>query len=189
MQPFCKLDDPRISMNIQGVIVDLKALRKAWFAIQVRSKCEPNVAEALKHKGYEEFLPMYTVRRRWSDRWKEIELPLFAGYVFCRFDQGETRGPIVTTPGVIRIVSLGRELTPISDREIESIRAILIHNRRATPCRFGQIGDRVRVVVGPLAGIEGTLTAFKNRSHLVLSVATVQNSIAVEIDETDVIKC
>ncbi len=166
-----------------------KLFRKSWFAIQVRPKHEPSVAETLRYKGYEEFLPMYRVRKRWSDRWKEIELPLFAGYVFCRFSDGEARGPIVTTPGVIRIVSLGRELTPISDIEIESIRAVLNHKSSATPCRYGQIGDKVRVVVGPLAGIEGILTGYKNRSHLILSVTTVQSSIAVEIDESHVIKC
>jgi transcription antitermination factor NusG len=169
--------------------VDLKAFRKSWFAIQVRSKCEVSVAEALKRKGYEEFLPMYRTRQRWSDRWKEIELPLLTGYVFCRFSQDEARGPIVTTQGVTRIVGFGRELAPVSDQEIENIRTVLKHKPKATPCRYGQIGDKVRVVVGPLTGIEGILTAYKNRAQLVLSVTTVQSSIAVEIDESHVTKC
>ncbi|PYV81621.1 MAG: hypothetical protein DMG05_29645, partial [Acidobacteria bacterium] len=56
-----------------------------WFALVVRSQHEKMVASVLHSKGYEEFLPLYTVKRRWSDRIKQLELPLFPGYVFCRF--------------------------------------------------------------------------------------------------------
>ena len=168
--------------------MDLRTFGKSWFAIQVRSKCELAVAQALRQKGYEEFLPLYRVRKRWSDRWKEIELPLFSGYVFCRFSQEDARAPIVTTPGVVKILGAGRELTPVPDIEIDSVRAVLDQKIGATPCRYGQIGDRVRVIFGPLTGVEGILTAHRKNFQLVLSVTTVQSSIAVEIDETQVVK-
>jgi transcription antitermination factor NusG len=169
-------------------LVDLRTFGKKWFAIQVKSKCEPAVAQALRQKGYEDFLPLYRIRKQWSDRWKEIELPLFAGYVFCRFSLEETRAPIVTTPGVVKILGAGQELTPISDIEIDNVRAVLNRKVEATPCRYGQIGDKVRVIFGPLTGVEGILTAHRKRFQLVLSVTTVQGSIAVEIDETHVVK-
>lgn len=57
-----------------------------WFVIQVRPRYEKIVASVLRAKGYEEFLPLHTARRRWSDRTKELEVPLFPGYLFCRLD-------------------------------------------------------------------------------------------------------
>src|ERR1700726_677092 len=69
-----------------------------WFALQVRSRHEKNIATLMHGKGYEPFLPLYKGRRRWSDRFKEMELPLFPGYLFCRFDV-QNRLPVLTTPG------------------------------------------------------------------------------------------
>jgi len=56
------------------------------------------VASHLFARGYESFLPLYKCRRRWSDRSKEIELPLFPGYVFCQFNSLD-RFPILSIPG------------------------------------------------------------------------------------------
>ena len=77
-----------------------------WFAVRVRPQRERRVVDAFRHKGYEPFLPLYRSKRSWSDRVKEIELPLFPGYVFCRF-QAASRLPIVTTPGVVYVVGVG----------------------------------------------------------------------------------
>ncbi len=73
-----------------------------WFALQTRSRYEHFVAAMLRGKGYELFLPVYTCQRRWSDRIKELELPLFPGYLFCRFNPLD-RFPILVTPGVIQV--------------------------------------------------------------------------------------
>ena len=74
-----------------------------WYALQVRTRQEASVSDQLGGQGYERFLPMYKVRRRWSDRIKEMNAPLFPGYLFCRFDPHD-RLPILKTPGVIQIV-------------------------------------------------------------------------------------
>jgi len=75
-----------------------------WYALQVRSRYEKIVASTLLSKGYEGFLPLYSQRRRWSDRMKELELPLFPGYLFCRFDVNK-RLPILVTPGLSALSS------------------------------------------------------------------------------------
>ena len=91
-----------------------------WYAIHVQSKFERAASRILHDKGYEEFLPLYRAKRQWSDRVKEVDLPLFPGYFFCRIDITERLLPIVTTPGVVRIVSAGNTPVPVSDCEIES---------------------------------------------------------------------
>ena len=97
----------------------------SWYAIRVQSKFESLVSTALRGKGYEEFLPFYRSRRQWSDRVKELDLPLFPGYLFCRFDVHDRLRPILTTPGVISILGAGKVPIPVADEEITTIRAVL----------------------------------------------------------------
>jgi transcription antitermination factor NusG len=156
-----------------------------WFALQVKPRQEFSTAKLLRDKGYEEFLPSYRQVRQWSDRQKVFEAPLFAGYVFCRFDAGLS-APLITTPGVIRIVGSARGATPIEESEIAAIQAITRHGFKATPCPYARIGDKVRITNGPLAGIEGVLKADKNQHHFILTVECVQSSIAVEVSCTNI---
>src|SRR5882757_2803627 len=97
---------------------------ESWFAIQSAPKAEKKVAECLTHKGYRCFLPLYRSQRKWSDRTKVLELPLFPGYVFCRMRK-DVSAPIRATPGVIRIVGFGDKPYPIPDSEIESLQQIV----------------------------------------------------------------
>ena len=152
-----------------------------WFALRVRSRYENTVATFLGGKGYEWFLPLYKSRRAWSDRIKEIQLPLFPGYVFCRFDL-QRRLPILTTPGVVSVVGIGRCPVPIDDAEIAAIQTSVRSGLSSRPWPFLEIGQRVRVEYGPLCGLEGILLDFKGQRRLVLSVTLLQRSVAVEVD-------
>src|ERR1700683_5171958 len=95
-----------------------------WYAIRVRSKFERTVPAALSGKGYDEYLPLYRSRRTWSDRSKDLDLPLFPGYVFCRFDE-QVRLPILVTAGVISIVGIGKIPIAISEREVDAIQTMI----------------------------------------------------------------
>ncbi|MGE5323513.1 MAG: transcription termination/antitermination protein NusG [Actinomycetota bacterium] len=152
-----------------------------WYAIQVRPKSEFATARILHNKGFEEFVPQYKGKRRWSDRKVELELPLFPGYIFCRFNP-EIRLPIITTAGVVRIVGTGKMPLPIDQREIEAVLQIMHSRYRAEPHPFLTIGTRIRVEKGPLVGLEGIVSGYKNR-QLIFSVGLVQKSIAVELDD------
>src|SRR5450755_3202895 len=99
--------------------------QQPWYAIHVRSKFERIVSTVLREKGFEEFLPLYRAKRQWSDRVKQLDLPLFPGYVFCRIDVGERLLPVVTNPGVLGIVSAGKQPMSVSDLEIEAVRTVL----------------------------------------------------------------
>jgi transcription antitermination factor NusG len=111
----------------------------------------------------------------------ELERPLFPGYVFCRFDPIH-RLPILTTPGVVSIVGVGKEPAPISDSEVEAIQVVLRSGCAAGPCPFLREGQRVRVNRGSLEGLEGILIQKKSEWRVVVSVTMFQRSVSVAID-------
>jgi transcription antitermination factor NusG len=152
-----------------------------WFALQVWSRRESLVATQLRGQGYECFLPLTKSIRRWSDRMKEVELPLFPGYLFCRFDL-HNRGPLLMTPGIRQIVGVGRTPMSVEESEVEAIRQALASGLPSQPWPYLQIGERVRVSHGSLKDLEGILVNFKGSNRVVLSVTLLQRSVAMEVD-------
>jgi transcription antitermination factor NusG len=155
--------------------------RFPWFALQVRSRREGLITAHLEGQGYECFLPLYKSKRRWSDRVKEIEQPLFPGYLFCRFDL-HNRGPLLMTPGVQQIVGIARTPMAVEEKEIEAIRLALSSGLPNQPWPYMQVGERVRVNYGSLVNLEGILVNFKGSNRVVLSVTLLQRSVAMEIE-------
>jgi transcription antitermination factor NusG len=151
-----------------------------WFAAQVWTGREHQSVRHLRSRGYEVFLPCYRERREWSDRAKQIERPLFAGYLFCRMPH-DVVGRILTAPGVIRILGDGSRPLPIASDEVEAIQRVVDTGATAAPCPFVRVGQRVRIDSGPLRGTEGIVMKANNRDRLVLSVSLLQRSVAVEI--------
>lgn len=125
-------------------------------------------------------------RRLWSDRVKVLQMPLFAGYLFCRFDPDE-RFHILTTPGVCTIVGRGRTPLPVDATQVESIRLAVRSGQGIEPWPRLEVGNKVRIEVGPLCGVEGTLLRHKGASHLILGVTLMQRAVAVQVDETWVV--
>lgn len=158
----------------------LREENSEWHAIRVRPRWEKIVAEALRGKQYEEYLPLYRKRNRWSDRQKDVDLPLFPGYVFCRAELSG-RPLLVTTPGVIGILRFGNIPAIVSQQEIEAIRAVIQSGASAEPWPYLREGQRVRVNRGALAGVEGILIRTKSDWRVVLSVEVLCRSVAVEI--------
>jgi transcription antitermination factor NusG len=154
-----------------------------WFALQVKGHYENVVSVYLGGKGYEWLLPLYKIRSRWTDRWKEIKRPLFPGYVFCRFDPLD-RLPILTIPGVSRIVGVAKRPVPIDETEIAAIQVAVKSGLPSQPWPLMQIGQRVRIERGPLCGLEGILAEFRGHHRLVLSITLLQRSIAVQVEHT-----
>jgi transcription antitermination factor NusG len=154
----------------------------AWYAIQIQSRLARVVSTTFRGKGYEELLPLYRSRRRWSDRVKELELPLFPGYLFCRFNPSDRLMPILATPGVVNIVGAGKTPIPVDEDEIEAIRAILRSGLRTEPWPLLQLGSTVRIDAGPLEGFEGIVINTDKICRLIVSVGLLQRSVAVEIN-------
>lgn len=151
-----------------------------WFAVQVRCGREAFSAEHLRVRRYEVFLPSYLEHRRSSDRVRKVSRALFEGYLFCRIAAGVT-GSIVTTPGVIRLVGDSHGPLSIPLAEIEALQRMAEERFSARPWPFLQTGQPVCIQVGPLRGTEGVVVTLKNRQRLVVSVALLQRSVAVEL--------
>jgi transcription antitermination factor NusG len=156
-----------------------------WLALQVVPRHEKSVDRILEHKGCDHFLPTYSVRRRWSDRVKIVTEPLFPGYVFCR-SQRNLMAIIRSFPGIVRIVAFGGIPHPIPDKEIEALQQIVRGKREYGAIPYLSVGQKVQVMSGPLTGIIGIITQFKNHDRLVISLDAIMKSVSVKIDQLEV---
>ena len=152
-----------------------------WFALQVRTGHEAGIAEFLRGRSYEPFFPVCRSRKVWSDRIKVVDAPLFPGYMFCRVNI-EDRMPILTAPGVIRIVGYNRVPIPVDEAEIKSLQTLVTSGLRHQPWPFLHIGEMFQIESGPFQGLLGILVEVRGAHRLVLSVTLLQRSVAVEID-------
>ena len=160
---------------------EVRTQRDEWHAIYTRHQHEKPVAQSLVGNGIEVFLPVYTTMRRWSDRKKQISLPLFPCYVFVR-GNFERRFRIITTPGVHSIVMFAGQPAVISELEVDAIRRAVESKLGIEPHPFLQCGDWVQVTSGPLTDVEGILVRKKSSYRLVLSAQLLGKSMSVEID-------
>lgn len=154
-----------------------------WFAVLVRTGREKTANLLLENSGYECFLPVSKSTRRWSDRTKVIEIPLFPGYLFCRMNP-HNRLTVLMTPGVMQIVGVGKTPIPVEDEEIEAIQRVQKSGLAAMPWPYMQIGNVAQILEGPLRGLTGIIVKIKSGMKLVLSVGLLQRSVAVEVERS-----
>jgi transcription elongation factor/antiterminator RfaH len=153
-----------------------------WYVVQVKGRQEIQVSQVLRFKGYETLVPLYKARKKWSDRSKIIEVPLFPSYIFCRFDP-EIQGRIISTPGVTSIVGFGSGPVPVRPDEIASLKILMESGAECAPHAFFHAGQEVEVVSGPLNGVKGIVVSNGRKTRIVISVQLIQGSVVVEVDE------
>jgi transcription antitermination factor NusG len=156
-----------------------------WFALKTRSRHEKVVAEALRGREIECFLPVARARRRWSDRITEIEEPLFSTYLFVRIDPAE-RLRVLQTRGAVALLGDGARPTPVDDAEVEALRALVLAGASLEPHPYLEAGRFVRVKGGPFRGVEGRLVRRRGRLRLVITVDVLRQAAALEVDAADV---
>jgi transcription antitermination factor NusG len=150
----------------------------AWYPLQTRYQCERRVDAALRDQGFESFAPMRLERRRWTDRTKLVESPIFPGYMFVRMEADpKLLVKVLRFPGLVRFVTSGGKLFPVPDAEIETVRALTQSDASYVPGPFPAIGERVRIHGGCLQGIEGILVDQTGRGEIVISVGAIQRSL------------
>lgn len=152
-----------------------------WYAIRVMARHEKNVAHVLTIKGIQQMLPLYKTRYRRGTTARNLELPLFPGYVFCSLDPAK-RVPVLNTIGVIDFVRTGHELATIAKEEISALQTLMNSGVSCLPWPRLEAGQRVTVEAGPLAGMSGFVIEIKKDPRLVISVSLLQRSVLVEID-------
>lgn len=166
----------------------IEYLESRWYVAQTCSRHEKRVAEQLRGRGIEHFLPLYETISRWKDRRARLHLPLFAGYIFVRLPLRE-RLRALEIPSVVRLVGFGGAPTPLSDHEIQAMRNGLDGRFRAVPHPFLKAGRRVRIMRGPFEGLEGILLRRRGQSRFVLSLDLIKRSVAVDVDVADIHPC
>jgi transcription antitermination factor NusG len=154
-----------------------------WYAVHTRARHEKMVAERLRELGFVTFLPLVKETRRWSDRKKVVELPLFGCYVFVRFaPSNQKRLRVCQTDGVLQIVGVKGQGIAIPDEQIEAVRALLNGDLAWSNHPFLKIGQRVRIRGGALQGVEGVLLSRNGDRTLIISIDAIQRSLAVSVE-------
>jgi len=155
-----------------------------WYAAYTYSRHEKRVAEHLQRIGVESYLALYTATRQWNQRRAQVELPLFPGYVFVRIPLAE-RVRVLSAPGVAYLVGARGEPIPLADDEVEPLRDCLSQKLPAEPIAYLSAGSRVRVVAGPLSGLEGVIVRRDGGARFVVSIDLIMRAIAINIEGFD----
>ena len=155
-----------------------------WYAVHTRSNFEQRAAGELGSRGFDVYFPAYEEIHQWKDRKKTVAVPLFPGYVFVRIALVE-RVRVLSAPGVAYLVGTRGEPAPLADGEIEPLRDCLSHSLRAEPIPYLSAGSRVRVVAGPLSGLEGVIVRRDGGTRFVVSIDLIMRAIAINVDGLD----
>ncbi len=132
------------------------------------------------------FSPTIDEVRQWSDRRKVIKAPVFPGYLFAQFEL-DKRVDVLRVLGVIDLVRVGAAPAEVNRKEIDALRQAFRTVQPIEPLPHMVRGQSVRVIGGPMRGVEGTLALIKSDLKLVLSVTMMNRSVAVEIDHSHVV--
>ena len=175
------------SLDVATPVPAIAQQAPSWYALLTRARHEKIVAHRLRERGLTAFLPLVTQVRRWSDRKKTIESPLFSCYVFAQLAAtNEGRLKALRIDGVFSIVGTRGEGTPIPDEQIDAVRRLIEERLPWHSHPFLKIGQRVRIRSGALDGVEGMLVSRCGESTLVVSIDAIQRSLAVRIEGYDV---
>ena len=166
---------------------------KKWHALYVKSRSEKRVLSQLEEMGFQAYLPLITVVKQWSDRRKKIEEPLFKSYVFV-YSNDKQYIPILNVSGVVRFVSFEREAVVVPENQIVAIKKFVsdfesgeeykMHNDEEL-----KVGQKVRIINGPMKGLTGRLETIRNKRHLIVFIDVVGQCIPVHIPRAKVEPC
>lgn len=175
------------SWNSESPVPVIGDQRENWYALLTRARHEKIVEFRLRERGVTAFLPLMTEVRRWSDRRKLIEFPLFSCYVFAKLPPtNEGQLTALKVDGVFSVVGRRGEGTPIPDEQIDAVRRVLKERLPWHSHPFLKLGQRVRIRGGSLDGVEGILASRSGESTLVVCIDAIQRSLAVRIEGYEV---
>ncbi len=157
-------------------------LSNIWYALYTKSRHEKLVESELEKSGIEAFTPTLSIKKRWSDRTRYIEQPLFKSYCFAKFHLTEKKR-VLSQKGVVNIVHFKENYIPIDETVINSIKILINTDLKIDPCPYYKIGDRVSINKGPLKGCEGYIKEKRQKNTtLVISVDAIAASLQCVVD-------
>jgi transcriptional antiterminator NusG len=158
-----------------------------WYSVQTAYRSEARVARDLASKGFETYLPLLREVHQWKDRRKAVDVPAFGGYLFVRYKPNlRNRVKVLETSGIVRLLGGNNTPSPIPNVEIDDVRRILNSGLMCNRCEALVPGSRVKVVRGPLTGVQGILVRIKNSFRLVVAISVFSQAISAELGLSDV---
>lgn len=152
-----------------------------WYALKTRSRVEKKLNERLNALGIETYLPLTREIKQWSDRRKEVEEPMFKGYLFVR-TVSRFFMPALEQDGAVHFVKFNNQHAVIREDQIEFIRKVAENKLRfeVTEKTF-EPGDKVEVINGPLKGFSGEWIKYKGKYNIAVHIKQLERIITVEL--------
>jgi transcription antitermination factor NusG len=154
-----------------------------WLAVWTKPRAERVAAEMLEVRGVPVWLPTITVRRRWSDRWKDVQVPIFPGYLFAQAEMGSWP-ELLRVQGVLTVVKQGRVPAWLRDHQMFELRSAVERiglGEEPEVVEDYEVGERVRVIDGPLAGLIGIVREKRGRRRLLVGVEQIGRAVSLSI--------
>jgi transcription antitermination factor NusG len=159
---------------------------RKWLAVYTRPRWEKKVSHLLSEKGVERYCPLNKIRRKWSDRIKVVEEPLFKSYVFVKVND-EDRTAVRMTPGVINFVYWEGKPAVIKEKEIKAIKLFLdeYENVEVRPLDV-KVNQRVRITTGPLMDQEGQVVEVQYKKAKI-AIDSLGYMLVASVDKTKLV--
>ena len=154
---------------------------KQWIVVRSKPRSEKVAHNELVKKNIESYLPLLKERRKWSDRKKWVEFPLFSSYLFARIDIKDSIF-VLQTQGVNTIVKFGKQIAIVQNSVIEAIRLAMEGGYKLEPVEYFVEGNRVEVVAGPMNGVKGIVAKLKGQNRLIIKIDAIQQALSIQIE-------
>ena len=154
---------------------------KQWIVVRSKPRSEKVAHNELVKKDIEAYLPLLKERRKWSDRKKWVEFPLFSSYLFARIDIKDSIF-VLETQGVNTIVKFGKQIAIVQNSVIKAIRLAMEGGYQLEPVEYFVEGNRVEVVAGPMKGIKGIVAKLRGQNRLIIKIDAIQQALSIQIE-------
>ena len=154
---------------------------KKWIVVRSKPRSEKIVYDQLLEKGIEAYLPLLKERRKWSDRKKWVEFPLFSSYLFANIELKNSIF-VLQTHGVSSLVKFGEEIAIVQDKIIKTIKLAIDGGYQLTPTEYFIAGNEVEVIEGPMKGVKGIIVQLKGKDRLIIKIDAIQQALSINID-------
>ena len=155
-----------------------------WYAIYTRSRFEKRVEAMLTEQGVTVYLPLMQVFRRWSDRMKRVQVPLFNSYLFVKTHPTDQLHyyKILHTPGVVRFITFAGQPVPVPNHQIEALQRLSAEGYEMAAIDKPLLpGTPVEIKQGPLRGIRGEIITSGKNNILIIQIDSLDKCIQVKI--------
>ena len=154
---------------------------KQWIVVRSKPRSEKVAHNELVKKNIEAYLPLLKERRKWSDRKKWVEFPLFSSYLFARIDIKDSIF-VLQTQGVNTIVKFGKQIAIVQNSVIEAIRLAMEGGYQLEPVEYFVEGNQVEVIAGPMKGVKGIVVKLKGQNRLIIKIDAIQQALSIQIE-------